>query len=364
MCHGGPADHFAVFIPELQKMGAQVHVHATPNVAGRFNDLAVQVDTFNLSEVDIAKKLAEKCSKVSTVLLTDIGNTFSISLQETFKESYPQIKRLVYYDNPESYVPGGYSDIANKTMQLADRVLFSNVNLARSSIYKNKQEESHVPFEKRYGIGYYPMARIQEIQANRLEERKTVSLRSKFFEEYQIQGKDRKIFVYFGGNNDEYYKYAFPAFKEFLVDSIKQTDLSHLVFVIHQHPAAKNGNRDWNLIKDWVEEIKENPKAPTLLLSYWDSNQMQTIADCALYYQTSMAAQFALAGIPTVQIGHDTYDDILIKNGAIPSISSTDAFIENIVKSKYETKQSNPGSLIKYLGVRHDYGIALLEAIK
>lgn len=368
VCHGGPADHFATFIPELQKMGAQVHVHATPNVIGKFKDLEIDIDTLDisnisLSEIDVAKNLAKKCSKVS-VLLTDLGSSFTVSVQKNFKELNPQVRRLVYYDNPESYVPGGYSDIAEKTMKLADRVLFSNTNLARSPIYKNKKEESLISFEKRYGIGYYPMITAQEIRKNRLEEKKTCAMRTKFFDEYQIQGKNKRVFVYFGGNNNEYYESAFPAFKKFLVDSIKQIDLSQLVFVIHQHPAAKNSNRDWNLFKDWIKEISGNSRAPTLVVSHWNANQIQTIADCALYYQTSMAAQFILAGIPTIQVGHETYEDVLIKNKLISSIISTDSFIETIAKGNYKGNESDLDFLMGHLGIRHDYQIALLEAIK
>lgn len=368
VCHGGPADHFATFIPELQKMGAHVHVHATPAVIGKFKGLNLEIDTLNLSdrslsEKDIARNLAKKCSKVS-VLLTDLGNSFDISLQEAFKEYNPQVKRLVYYDNPESYVPGGYSDIANKTMQLADRVLFSNVNLARSPIYINQEKESSIPFTSRYGIGYYPTARAEEIKMNRLEEKKTNSMRTQFFDQHQIQGKGKKLLVYFGGNNDEYYDFAFPAFQKFLANSMKQCDLSHLVFVIHQHPAAKNSNRDWNLMKGWAEEIRKDQRAPRIVLSQWNSEQMQVIADCALYYQTSMAAQFALAGIPTIQIGHDTYEDILVKNKAVLSVITTDTFIETIVKGSYESSQNDLKSLIEYLGIRRDYAAALMEAIK
>ncbi len=298
-----------------------------------------------------------------SVLLTDLGSSFTVSLQKTFNESNPQVKRLVYYDNPESYVPGGYSDIANKTMQLADRVLFCNANLACNPIYINEKEESSIPFEKRYGIGYYPINRIKKIRESRLKEQQTNSMRKKFFDEYRIQGENKKILVYFGGNNEEYYQAAFPAFQNFLIESTKRMDLSHLVFVIHQHPAAKNNNRDWNIIKGWVEEIKENSKAPTLVLSHWDSNQMQQILDCALYWQTSMAAQFLFH--PRVQVGDKTYKDVLIENGLAHSVTTLHDFIETIVKGNYETSQNDPESLIiKCLGFRNDYNVALIEAIK
>lgn len=368
VCHGGPADHFATLLPELQKKGVQLHIHATPGVIEKFKEVDLQVHLLNinntsLSEIDVARKLAKECSKVS-VLLTDLGNSFEISLQQAFKEYNPHIKRLVYYDNPESYVPGGYSEIADATIQIADRVLFSNSNLTRSPLYINKEKESDVPFDKRFGIGYYPMFRVQEIRKKRLEEKKTNSMRLKFFHEHQIQGKDKKLLVYFGGNNDEYYKFAFPAFQKFLANSIERSNLSDLVFVIHQHPAAKNSNRDWNYIKAWVEEIGNNSKAPTIILSQWDSNQMQIIADCALYYQTSMAAQFALSGIPTMQIGHEIYQDILVKNKAIPSIVNTDDFLEILVKGNWESSQSDLKSLIEYLGIRHDCCETLMESIK
>lgn len=368
VCHGGPADHFATLLPELQKRGVQLHIHATPGVMAKFKDVDLQVDVLNLnntslSEIEVARNLAKECSKVS-VLLTDLGNSFEISLQQAFKEYNPHVKRLVYYDNPESYVPGGYSEMAYATIQIADRALFSNSNLTRSPLYINKEKESDLPFDKRFGIGYYPMSRVQEIRKKRLEEKKTNSMRLKFFHEHQIQGKDKKILVYFGGNNDEYYKFAFPAFQKFLANSIEQSNLSHLVFVIHQHPAAKNSNCDWNYIKAWVQEIGSNPKAPTIILSQWDSNQIQTIADCALYYQTSMAAQFALAGIPTMQVGHEIYEDILVKNKAIPSIVNTDTLVETLVKGNWEGSQSDLESLTEYLGIRHDSYEALMEAIK
>lgn len=365
--HGGPGDHFATFIPELQQMGATVHVHASPAVVGKFKDLRIEVDNLSisdapLSEIEIARNLAKKCSKVS-VLLTDIGNSFSTSLHKSFKEVNPQVKCLAYYDNPEPYVPGGYSAMANETMQLADRVLFSNTNFVHSPIYKNKKKESSIPFEKRYGIGYYPTLRAEEVRQSRLKEKKTHSMRAKFFEEYQIQGKDKKVVVYFGGNNNEYYESAFPAFKKFLSESIKETDLSHLIFVIHQHPMARDSNRDWNHMKDWIEEVRENPKAPILTRSHWSSNEIQTIADCALYYQTSIAAQFAHAGIPTIQIGHEIYGDSLIRNKLIPSIISTNSFIDTIVKGNYENI-CNLESLRRHLGIRDDYTTALVEAIK
>lgn len=368
VCHGGPADHFATLLPELKKKGIQLHVHATPGVIGKFKDGNLQVDVLNVnntsfSEMAISRTLAKKCSKVS-VLLTDLGSSFEISLQRAFKEYNPHVKRLVYYDNPESYVPGGYSEVANATMEIADRVLFSNSHLARSPVYITKEKECGVPFEKRFGIGYYPMLRIEEIRKKRLEEKTSNSMRLEFCHQHQLQVKDKKILVYFGGNNDEYYKFAFPAFQRFLANSMEQSDLSHLIFVIHQHPAAKNSNRDWNYIKPWVEEISNNPKAPTIILSQWDSNQIQTIADCALYYQTSMAAQFALAGIPTVQIGHEIYEDILVKNKAIPSIVNTDAFVDILVKENWQRGQSNLNFLIEYLGIRSDPYEALMESIK
>ncbi|MGL4348212.1 MAG: hypothetical protein ACRCSV_01960 [Chlamydiales bacterium] len=102
VCHGGPADHFATFIPELQKKGIHVYVHATPGVIGKFKGTDIQVHTFNLDDVSLSEMdIAKKCSKVS-ILLTDLGNSFDISLQTVFKESNPHVKRLVYYDNPES----------------------------------------------------------------------------------------------------------------------------------------------------------------------------------------------------------------------------------------------------------------------
>ena len=45
-----------------------------------------------------------------------------------------------------------------------------------------------------------------------------------------------------------------------------------------------------------------------------NSDQAQIIPDAALYYQTSMAPQFSLLGLPTMQVGHEVYQDVLVKN--------------------------------------------------
>ncbi len=52
------------------------------------------------------------------------------------------------------------------------------------------------------------------------------------------------------------------------------------------------------------------------------------MADAAFYYQTSMGPQFVLAGIPTVQIAHETYQDILVKNKLSPSVTDVEQFLD------------------------------------
>ena len=62
-----------------------------------------------------------------------------------------------------------------------------------------------------------------------------------------------------------------------------------------------------------------------------------------------MAPQFALAGIPAIQVGHDTYPDILIRNNLAPSVSHKEKFLE-AVKACAKPPTTN-GKLLADLGI-------------
>jgi hypothetical protein len=290
-CHGGAADHFATFAPHLKG----VQVYASEIATEKFRSKGIEIrQSFSTKGTDqdaLAEQIAKANSKAAYVL-TDVGDPFDIKLQQAFKLHAPHVVRLAYYDNPEPFVPGGYSDVAAQVMKLADKVLFANVHLAK--------EENHV------GLGYFAMKDAKTIQ-----ERRASNERDELRKQYGLQ--DQKVLVYFGGNNTTYFNDAFPAF----LNMVKATDLSSHTLVIQQHPGAKKEQYENGKIAQWQKESTAH-HAPKLIISTFDSSQAQVMADGALYYQTSMSPQFGLAKIPAIQIGHEKYEDCMVKNNLTP----------------------------------------------
>ncbi len=316
-CHGASADHFAVFAQKLLDEGYQVRIYASEHAVKKFQDRKIPITmSFKVDECK-ASEIAESCA--DSVVLTDVGHPFDITLQQALNGA------IAYYDNPEPLVPGGYSKVAGEVMKLASKVLFANANLETSPLLD-------VPFEKRVGLGYYPTAAAEKVAKRRAEEGKRMR--------QQFGYEDKKIMVYFGGNNEEYFGEAFPAFLSFLSE-----DLTDYIFVLQQHPAAKEKNIDRQMVQD----------AP-LIISDWTSEDIQVIADGALYYQTSMGPQFALAGIPMLQVGHKTYEDVMVRSGMCPSVTNGEDFAEQIAKMEPTLmSEEQRQAIYKIIGIRDDW---------
>ena len=83
-------------------------------------------------------------------------------------------------------------------------------------------------------------------------------------------------------------------------------------------------------------------------------------ADYAIYYQTSLAAQFILAGIPTIQAGHNTYEDLLIRNHLCESVTTAEELQAALEKAKVPNEQK----LLEDLGVRSNWPELLEQALQ
>lgn len=317
-CHGASADHFSVFAQKLLDEGYLVQIYASEHAVKKFQDRNIPITmVFERGEV---KEVAEACQGL--VVLTDVGSPTAIALQKAFAG-----RAMAYYDNPEPFVLGGYSDVANEVMQVAEKVLFANANLATSPLMD-------VPLEKRVGIGYYPIAQAEKIAKRRAVERE--DMRKRWFEQQGIEDRGQKLLVYIGGNNEEYFNKAFPAFLEFL-----EQDLPGYIFILQQHPAVK-GKQQYS---------------PKLVLSDWTTDDISVIADGALYYQTSMGPQLALAGIPIVQIGHQTYEDVMVRSGICPSVTKSEEFADILQNFKLSEDKE---LIYQSIGIREDW----LERLK
>ncbi len=306
--HGGPAAHFADWAPQLAKEGITVEIYASGVATDKFKDQ--NSHQFSIEADQAIQDLAQEIFNTSKnyqkfTVITDLGHSYAPAVLEALAAH--NLRTWVYYDNPESFVPGGYSTEAEKAMQVAPRILFANTHLALG-----------LGDKPRIGLGYFPLAPIAAMKKRRQAEQ--TSLRAQLLPDYA----DKKILVYFGGNNSDYFEKALPAFFKILSDTIQEQDLSQFAIVIQQHPGAKSKKFEDPLVANWVKETSHNPNAPSLILSTFNSNDAQVIADGAFYHQTTMNAQFLLAGIPTVQIAHERYDDTLVKQGVIPSVTTAD----------------------------------------
>ncbi len=364
-CHGGPADHFATFAEALSQDIA-TQIYATGPALKKFEEHGIQVQIpFSLDHISpeeedsLAEQIADSCSNAS-VVITDMGHPFDIKVQKALARRAVHVTRLAYYDNPEAYVPGGYSAVAAEVMQVAQGVLFANANLAQEEIYQAPGVKVDFGSRKKIAVGYYPAHQAEKIAKRRKQEQS--SLRQALFQKNNLEDTGQNILVYFGGNNEEYYSKTFPAFLSILEEAIEQKDCSDLVIVLQQHPGAKKQNLDRNLLEDWLSKQK-NPHAPKVIISDFNSDIAQIVADGALYYQTSMGPQFVLAGIPTLQIGHETYEDILVKNRLCPSITSADQW-NQVIDSLDQLNQEVPQEVIlKGLGIKTDWLQILEKAI-
>jgi hypothetical protein len=118
------------------------------------------------------------------------------------------------------------------------------------------------------------------------------------------------------------------------------------------------------MVSSWIGKHTETRVAPRVILSDFSSDNAQIIADGALYYQTSMGPQFVLAGIPTIQVAHETFEDILVRNQLSPSVTDVDQLI-NVVDGLTHQKKEIPQEVIfEGLGIKSNWLPTLEKAIK
>ena len=363
-CHGGPADHFSTFTEELTRKGYHVQIYARGPALKKCQKRGIQnVVPFsleNISEQEAATELAKKCS-CANVIITDVGHVFDVILQKTLQSSNSTSLRFAYYDNPEGYVPGGYSAVAAQVMRAAQKVLFANANLVEEPLYQEPFREFYLPPQKKIGLGYYPIHQAEHIAQRRASEQSAI--RAQLFSTYSLTDQGQKVLVYAGGNNEEYFSKALPVFLTFLQGASQQEDLSRFVVLLQQHPGAKEKNLDGKLVQQWLEQHVE--KAPPFFISALNVDDAQVVADGMLYYQTSMGPQFVLAGIPTIQVGHHTYEDILVKNRLCSIVTNVDSLKLALARLQEDPfVESGNEAIMQGLGIRPDWANRLECAMK
>ena len=355
VCDNGPATHFLQFARDLlDDDHLRIDIYANEFVLSIFQDLqscdGIRLFHFSLDQQNteeeqdtLANELLDNCiiSGARTIIV-DIANKFDRKLQDVFNQRDMRshsIRFWCYYDNSEAYVPGGYSIQAEEMIQSSQNILFANMNLVqcKSKIFSSPSITINLDGKNVEGIGYYPIERAEVLRRRRAIERET--LRTK----YGLNSAEY-IFLYWGGNNETYYEQAFPTFLS-LLSQIDAKSLENVLFIIHQHPAAKKENRDGLFFREW---LSKNTHIQAVL-SPLTSDEAQIVADAILYYQTSASPQFALLGLPIMQIGHEVYEDVLVKYHLCETATNSVQLIDglNVMKEKSNlTEQTHQIQLI------------------
>ncbi len=287
--HGGAIEHFQAFLKVCEK------AHISAVLATDAPDLAAKI---------LITAAADPC------FASVNGNAHT---------------HFLYYDNPESFVPGGYSEnVARSLEHQVDGVIFANRHLV------------HGPED--YALGYYPLEDVTKL----IEKRK------------QREQNGKPVLLYIGGANEVYYKEAFPHF----LDLLSNSSISNCTLLFQQHPRAKyEGNRDLHVLESII------PKLNNIQVVVSDKPLLEAAvnADCILYSQSSAAPKFVLAKIPTIQVAKTPYPDILVRNGIIPC-ATTVSELERMESLTLETQDVE--RTLDALGVDPEWENNLITLLK
>lgn len=351
-CNAGPAEHFATFAKHLEVDHEVTVVAAGPAIA-KFNSTSSQVTCHYIGDSDFKEdgpyKVSQRIAKFSeganiTHMVVEAGCTWGDIFLKTLKENNPTVRRIVYYDNPENLVEGGYSKNFAKVARYAQEIWFANANLVNETVWEGRQTPINLNDKKVLGIGYYPIEKAEEIIDTRRAFK--AQWRRDFLSRSGLVEKNQKIIAYFGGNNETYFNEAFPAFLKFYNDFLEKEDSDTIIF-LQQHPGARKENKDAKLAQ------KLCPKLP---ISNFSTDGVLGFIYAGIYHQTSMGPVMALANIPLIQAGHETNPDLLIKKGLVPSATTPKSF--RAALNHLDTRMKHPqdtATIKKALGLHDDW---------
>ena len=94
------ANHFSTFVNELEKDGEVAYLFLGEGARTSF-ERGVSFDLSNCYKE--THRVLEQFPKITTIV-TDISKPNVSEIHEVFSKSSPNVRRVVYYDNPEEYV--------------------------------------------------------------------------------------------------------------------------------------------------------------------------------------------------------------------------------------------------------------------
>jgi hypothetical protein len=253
---------------------------------------------------------------------------------------------VVYYENPQSYVAGGYSETAAQILPLANVILFANHHLKTAPIYSKPDQIIDLTLLERHGIGYSALPReipeLRQLKATRAAEH-----RAQFLQKLGVADQGQRIIVYFGGANKIYSEEAFPHFLNLLNQLYPA--LPTTTFVLQQHPRAPKGESYQPLITSPAENFS------LALLA----------ADVALYHQTTANLKFYLLNIPAIQVGNQKETgDLLVQEGLIPSCTTKEELLLGLQKEYHPLSAEEETKAYEAFGIRSDWQEELFKVME
>lgn len=283
-----------------------------------------------LSQGEGFEKQSSIASKRKERLVVDISTDQARALLEQLS-CEPNLEKVVYYDNYEPYVAGGYSARAQEMIDLGDHLLLAHGSLR--GLQNDQEQPIKEPSHKTH-LGYFPTHFAQQLQSARqlLAEKKQVQdQRARLFGEAAF---DAQVIVLLGGANSAYFE-EFEYFiktlealatQESLQASSKATSAApKRLIVLQSHPrAAERGNDDQIALEVLEERAGKSLARCGIHLYHGPSHSTMKVLEVAsrvLYHQTTLAPQVAMAGIPIARFGRDPKGDTMTK-ALYPQIES------------------------------------------
>lgn len=262
--------------------------------------------------------LVEELDQGVSQLVADVGTPISAQVFQELSRRGSSVFKVAYYDNPESFVPGGYSSIAATVIESADAVVFASLLLQGQVLYDGMRCELDLSAKRIHYLGYFPFCRFDFYRSLRSESCRE-QLRKAFFLQSEIEDKGQRFLLYLGGANKVYEQETLIHLCHLLRETHSSFGLDQTIVLLQRHPRASD--LDLHLFQDL--QLEGLPVA----ISPFDFASSLAIADVIGYYQTSTCLYFPLLGIPAAQIGSQCYSDLLVRNKLCSLVNDKESFL-------------------------------------
>lgn len=332
--HPGPSQHITDWVQILpQNQQENIHIYTDANSERYFLPLtntSTKVTVISKEDLQI-KNFTSLINETAKTILVGVGGDSEKNILEYVSKQHSSIEKIVYYDNLNSHIPGGYSNRAAEAINFADTV-WLNARLAKTGLYEREDKSISLEGKSVEALDYFNFSISNSIREDR---RDRLELRTQFLKEHGIENTECKIIPYLGGNNTTYFEESLPT----LINIIEEypSILDTNVIVLFQHPGAKAENKDAQAIEA-VKKKLNPPQSKNLLVTKWDSNRGLRVADHVFFSQTSMLSHILLANVPVTEINKKQNRDIFSSGNLVPFAKD----VETLKKALTESDDREP----------------------